>query len=725
LAGGACAPRTPRAGEFSEQEIKDLFAHSPLMGEWAAFRRARPEAVRAVREADEHFLAGRKDQGVAALLGLLKQRGVGEATVAHHLGLVELSRGDPAKARQHLRQATQAGPTPALSRTLASLSTLSGRKASTWRSLPRGFVLARKYRIEAEVGRGGMASVYRAESLADFEDEDRTVAIKVPSPALMADPGTRQRFMREIQVSRRLTRNGHEHIVGVRGYEVFDDPFTRQELYALVMQYIEGVSLEKFLARRRAAIDPAKPGETPLLKLGEVLSVMEGMCSALEHAHAQGVFHRDLKPHNVMVAKGTVKLMDFGIARVLDDGGEGLTSSGQVVGTLAYLPPELLGGSGVVDARTDVYMAGTLLLELLTGDPTGDPRTRQDCPPEWIKLIEDSTSRSRGARPENAAAFRARLNPRKAAAGPSAAAAVPAAPVARIVEARQALPREFTNSIGMKFVLIPAGAFRMGSPGRGSDEAPVHEVEITKPFYLSVTPVTQEQYAKAMGDNPSYFWEGCPGRSVLGRMRRLFLDISGRIVTQEQSSGGGGKDEVRGLDTRSFPVEGVSWEDAQTFLERLAARKEEKKKGRKYRLPSEAEWEYSCRGGVPSQVFHFGNSLSSRQANFDGNYPYEADKDPYLGRTCEVGRYPANAFGLFDMHGNVWEWCEDWYADDYYRHSPRRDPPGPSKGVCRVIRGGSWDRFATDCRSAYRGKYAPANRNRRFGFRVALAPSGE
>jgi formylglycine-generating enzyme required for sulfatase activity len=146
-------------------------------------------------------------------------------------------------------------------------------------------------------------------------------------------------------------------------------------------------------------------------------------------------------------------------------------------------------------------------------------------------------------------------------------------------------------------------------------------------------------YEKVMGSNPSYF-----------------------------SAKGGGKDNVRGMDTRAFPVETVSWDEAVEFSRRLAALAEEARSGRSYRLPTEAEWEYSCRGGASSyQVFNpFGNSLSPTQANFDGNYPYGgAGKGAYLERTCKVGSYPANGFGLYDMHGNVWEWCADWYDENY------------------------------------------------------------
>jgi uncharacterized protein (TIGR02996 family) len=260
-----------------------------------------------------------------------------------------------------------------------------------------------------------------------------------------------------------------------------------------------------------------------------------------------------------------------------------------------------------------------------------------------------------------------------------------------------------TNGIGMHLALIPAGTFLMGSPDGEADrlahEGPQHEVAISRPFYLGVFPVTQEQWQRVMGSNPSHF-----------------------------RSSGRGKEEVRGLDTRDFPVEQVSWEDAVAFCWRLSALPEERGSKRPYRLPSEAEWEYACRGGAPSATpFHLGPSLSSTQANFDGRHPYGgAARGPYLGRTTEVGAYQvSNAFGLYDLHGNVWEWCADWFDEHYYARSPRLDPPGPSEGSARVIRGGCWNYHGQNCRSAYRIRGAPRVRHSGLGFRVALVPSGQ
>jgi formylglycine-generating enzyme required for sulfatase activity len=279
------------------------------------------------------------------------------------------------------------------------------------------------------------------------------------------------------------------------------------------------------------------------------------------------------------------------------------------------------------------------------------------------------------------------------------------------VEAAE-LVKEVTNSIGMKLVLIPAGKFTMGSPQEERDtalasvpegsraqakswfevEGPQHEVEISKPFYLGVYEVTQAEYEKVMGTNPSWF-----------------------------SATGSGKEKVEGKDTSRFPVENVSWNDAVEFCKKLSETPEEKRSGRVYRLPTEAEWEYSCRGGASSKPFHFGDSLTSTQANFDGNYPYGgADKGPYLERTTRVGSYDANAFGLYDMHGNVWEWCADWYSKDYYKDSPRKDPQGPATGTSRVLRGGSWGVYGWNCRSASRSGVDPGIRCGNVGFRVVL-----
>jgi uncharacterized protein (TIGR02996 family) len=262
--------------------------------------------------------------------------------------------------------------------------------------------------------------------------------------------------------------------------------------------------------------------------------------------------------------------------------------------------------------------------------------------------------------------------------------------------------RRLTNSLGMEFVLIPPGRFLRGSPEteaeRDPDEGPQHEVEITQPFYLGAYPVTQAEYKKVMGKNPSHF-----------------------------SSRGRGKGKVKGLKTRRFPVERVSWGEAVEFCRHLT--ENERALGRLYRLPTEAEWEYACRGGrsvkdlTPFCLAEPTSSLSSTQANFNGTHPYgEAAEGPDLGRTTTVGSYQPNGLGLFDMHGNVWEWCSDWYDPSYYQRSPRQDPQGPESNPenYHVLRGGSYYGPGDVCRSATRNRRVDGGRIDGDGFRVVL-----
>jgi formylglycine-generating enzyme required for sulfatase activity len=277
------------------------------------------------------------------------------------------------------------------------------------------------------------------------------------------------------------------------------------------------------------------------------------------------------------------------------------------------------------------------------------------------------------------------VSPTASPAPPPVPPEPPPAPVIR----EPVRPKLLTNSIGMQLALIPAGTFLMGSPDSEAErlehEGPQHQVTITKPFYLDIYPVTQQQYAAVMGANPAHFHE----------------------------ANGDGPDH---------PVENVSWDDAVEFCKLLSDLPQEQRYGRVYGLPTEAEWEYACRGGASfSFPFHYGASLSSTQANFDGNYPYGgAAKGPYLKKTGKVGSYKPNDFGLFDMHGNVWEWCLDWYGAKYYASGENKDPQGPKKGAGRVLRGGSWFYSAWSCRAAYRYRSAPGRRFSFVGFRARL-----
>ena len=240
------------------------------------------------------------------------------------------------------------------------------------------------------------------------------------------------------------------------------------------------------------------------------------------------------------------------------------------------------------------------------------------------------------------------------------------------------------TSIGMKLAYIPPGEFLMGSleneRDRDNDEYQ-HRVRITAAFWLGVTELTQGQWQAVMGTRP---WSGQP-------------------YVKE------------GLD---YPVTFVSWQDAQAFCQRLS-----QKEGDTYRLPTEAEWEYACRAGT-STVYHFGDDASrlGDYAWFEYNALDVDEKYKYARR---VGQKRPNPFGLYDMHGNVWEWCSDWYGQDYYGNSPPDDPPGPVAGSHRVFRGGGWSSIAGCCRSSDRGRFPPVDRFNHLGFRVARSPSGK
>jgi formylglycine-generating enzyme required for sulfatase activity len=249
-------------------------------------------------------------------------------------------------------------------------------------------------------------------------------------------------------------------------------------------------------------------------------------------------------------------------------------------------------------------------------------------------------------------------------------------------------PKTITNSIGMKLVVIPKGSFTMGSPIEeewADNDEEQHQVTITKDYYLGVTEVTQGQYEKVMGTNPSYFQK--------------------RVIRKSDSS--------------MYPIDNVSWKDAVEFCKKLSELPEEKKAGRVYRLPTEAEWEYACRAGSKT-AYNFGESAMSLV-----DYAWFKENSNY--QTHPVGEKKANAWGLYDMHGNVGEWCSDWYGN--YPKAAVSDPSGPKVGSIRVDRGGGCFTVAGGCRSAERLESDPSVRHDRVnydrnGFRVALSSSG-
>jgi serine/threonine-protein kinase len=276
---------------------------------------------------------------------------------------------------------------------------------------------------------------------------------------------------------------------------------------------------------------------------------------------------------------------------------------------------------------------------------------------------------------------------------------------------------EIANSIGMKLVLIPPGEFDMGSTseevaaeieragdkgyvGRAPAEAPRHRVKITKPFYLAMHQVTQDEYESVTGLNPSAFTEKQMDTSVF-KPPLSEADVAFRLSDGKK---------MAGKDASRCPVESVTWDDCAGFCNKLSAIPLERAARRVYRLPTEAEFEYACRAGTTTR-WHSGDD----EAGLDDVAWSHRNSG---GVTHPVGEKKPNAWGLFEMHGNVEQWCADWFSRDYYQQSPPSDPRGAPAGSSRVLRGGTWRNSPSACRSAFRDSQTPAFRSTFCGFRV-------
>jgi formylglycine-generating enzyme required for sulfatase activity len=676
-------------------------------------------------------------------------------------------------------------------------------------NIPPALAALNKFEVLGKLGEGGMGAVWKARRKL-LQD---VVAIKVMGPEVAGNPELRARFLREMRATVRLN---HPHIV-----RAFDAEEVGELLY-LVMEYVEGVSLQK-LVRQKGPVPVAYACRW-------IAQAAEG----LQHAHGLGMVHRDIKPANLMlVAKDkAVKVLDFGLVQVPSAQGASLarTQFQTFMGTPEYVAPEQATDARTADIRADIYSLGCTLFFLLAGRPPFEAETainmilahleeepppltsvRAEVPPGLSAVVARTLAKrpedryqmpaelAEALRPFTAAGRRQPptepeigapakkppplperstdavdvggkdlIKPRRplraenrrrrvvALVGGVAAAvfAVVTAVILLMGEGRSptdspgaatpdkqerqngaleqtgrrdalgaaapikgaelpALPREMENAIGMKLVKIPAGTFQMGSPEgapvRRGNELPQHEVEISE-FYLGVYEVTQAQFKRVMGYHPSQFSrDGQPGPGVEYKYGRP----TGRM------------DKVKGVgSTDEFPVDTVSWGEAVAFCVKLNKEDRKKINGWVYRLPTEAEWEYACRGGASVfQAFAFGDSLSSSQANFDGTRPFGgAAVGLNLERPTKVGSYKPNGFGLYDMHGNVTEWCADWYGEGYYAESPRRDPRGPPEGSRRVSRGGGFNNPGGLCRSAVRFHNPPEIGVANRGFRVALVP---
>jgi formylglycine-generating enzyme required for sulfatase activity len=470
------------------------------------------------------------------------------------------------------------------------------------------------------------------------------------------------------------------------------------------MEKVVGEDLKKYMQKR---------GLRPISQT-TAIEWLKDLIIILEQVHNKHFFHRDIKPPNIMLRSESAELVliDFGTVRKVTS--TVFKQQGGVTGIISagYTPSEQINNNAV--PQSDFFALGRTFVYLLTGKEPLDPimydsynerlNWRNHAPQissMLADLLDDMMQRLYKDRPQNSHEILQRIAAiEKALQSPKPQPPKPQPPIpsnnlktfsfevvttdarGNITNRRNASAKYFTEDLGngvtLEMVEIPGGTFIMGSPEneaeRCSDESPQHQVTVPS-FYMGKYELTQAQYQAITGTNPSNF-----------------------------------KGDNR-------PVERVSWNDAVAFCEKLS-----QKTGKKYRLPSEAEWEYACRAGTTTP-FYFGESITPDLVNYYGNYTYASTpKRKYRQQTTDVGTFPPNSFGLYDMHGNVWEWCQDDYQKNYI-NAPTDGSALTSPSVShKTLRGGSWSYNPDNCRSASRNDdYLAYDFHYPFGFRVVCS----
>ena len=606
-----------------------------------------------------------------------------------------------------------------------------------------------KYIIQEKLGAGGMGQVYKAY----YPEVAKLVAIKVILSQGKLDTESIKRFEREVKASEKLV---HPNIIAV-----LDSGSFKGQLF-MVMELIQGKDLFELI------------NEKGKLPVNEAVAYIIQAARALEHAHANGVIHRDVKPANLIAdSQGLLKIVDMGLAKIQAGENEDkismLTTNTAIMGSADFMSPEQTVSTKNVDTRSDIYSLGASFYFLLTAkvmypqkatfsklishrqapisslkfmrpdvsQKLDDIYTKmvakkvEDRYQSMTKLILDLEALEKESTTQDLLKQGAALNPfqvngvnfldlddisikPKKSAGIFANKKIalfcagfmvvvglffvmffipkntlvkndlnntddaqdaflePPFDFNQAQEAQQSLAKtlglavETTVDIGrgvnLAMILIPQGKFMMGSPfsepGHKDDELQ-HQVVFSRPYFIGKYEVTQEQWEAVMGDNPS---------------------------------------QTKGA---KLPVTNISWNDCQNFISKLNAKTESN-----YRLPTEAEWEYACRSGAKS-AYSVGNKITKNDAN------YENAK----GGAKPVGSYKPNAFGLYDMHGNVYEFCSDWYGA--YAAGKSLDPMGVNNGRDHVLRGGSFFVDGLLLRSSTRDLVAPDFHNIVIGFRLA------
>ncbi|NET43650.1 bifunctional serine/threonine-protein kinase/formylglycine-generating enzyme family protein [Okeania sp. SIO2B3] len=568
-----------------------------------------------------------------------------------------------------------------------------------------------KYIIQDLLGIGGFGITYRALE----QNSNQLVAIKTLNYRVQRKPNFdkyQENFLNEALC---LAKCSHPNVVEVHRL------FKENKLWCMVMEYIDGDDLGIYREEQDGIISES-----------EAIHLIKQVGEALKFIHNQGFLHRDVKPQNILLRRDTLEaiLIDFGLAREFNSGS---VQTHTTDSTLYFAPIEQYEIRAKRGAFTDIYALAATLYVLLTGEMPTPAKVRQEGkiplipPKKYNSQISDRVNNAiiQGMklepeeRPQFVVEWLTLLSPVKEFIITNIPSTVPAtlpiitdtppelltvdssleleletfkfeylkikiSPNCEIIETQkeqretQQFIENIANKIFLEMVSIPGNTFLMGSPKTTAEkwetESPQHTVTIP-PLFVSKYPITQGQWQAVMGKNQAYF-----------------------------------KGENR-------PVEMVSWYNAIEFCRQLSAQT-----GKTYRLLSEAEWEYVCRGETTT-LFYFGNSLITDLANYNGEEAYACSlQQNYREQTTDVGSFPPNAFGLYDLHGNVWEWCADPWHNNYQG--------APSDGSVwekdsnynyRMLRGGGYLNYSKGCRSANRNWKTPRSRYKSVGFRVAVS----
>ena len=586
------------------------------------------------------------------------------------------------------------------------------------------------FKIRDFLGKGGMSEVWYAENSIG-----KTAAVKVLKKGYSDNKQVVERFKKEALVMVKLQH--HPSICQVIHYEEIDGR------PCIVMEYLKGQDLS------------SRMNQGTRFDEGQLQQWWNQLIDALNYTHQQDIVHRDIKPSNIFLTDNNeIKLIDFGIAKVRDSIEE--TATNIRLGTILYMSPEQVVGSKTLDYRSDIYSLAVTFWHLLTGDAPYDtnssdfeiltkivnePLSFDNIPPDWAQFLAPYLDKDPKKRPElrkfppikkpEAETIELPKNqhpqppPKLPVIHKYRTMVITGIVLAMLIVVmgffnwekisdffQQLFPSvDITENIksratpsqieSVKLRTITGGVFTMGSPKNEPDRKNTetqHRVTLSD-FRLSEKAITNEQYCiflNAMGIPGD-------GKYKAGLRSQKLIEAHKWGVQYKNGKWTPASGKAK------FPVVNVNWFGAKAYCYWAGGR-----------LPTEAEWEYACRAGA-NTPFNTGKNLTTLQANYDGRYPYNKNpKGKYLDSTQSVGSYTSNAWGLYDMHGNVWEWCSDWYGD--YETGAVTNPKGPTSGRIRVVRGGCWHTPAKACRSAYRSNYGSYRIKNDCGFRLAASP---